>query len=107
MPAQDVDIRIRTTADTSGIATTKAQLAELKGEAGLQVPVPGGLAEGKSAGVTGFETARLAAAKEALSLSEQQAAIESQIVTIAETKLGIIQAQSEGNAALAAELQAE
>src|SRR5438105_2226966 len=105
MPAQDVDIRVRTIADTSGIAATKAQLAELKSQAAT--PVPGGLVEGKSAGVTGFESARVAAAKEALAVSEQQAAIESQIVTIAETKLAIIQAQAEGNAALVAELTSE
>src|SRR5215813_5923937 len=90
MPDQDFQIRIVTTADTSGIRQTSAGLDSLKEK---QESIKGVSVLPPPAALTGA-----ADTAEATAAAEQQAAIQSQIQTIAATRLELTQAQIAGDA---------
>jgi hypothetical protein len=95
MADRDFEIKIRTTADTAGVKQTEAELVESLQK--KSVTAPGGV------GVL----APGAGSAEALSAAEQQAAIESQLQTIAQTRLELAQAQVAGEEERVSVLQNE
>jgi len=90
-------IPIVTTADLAGAKATEAELDRLKEKAATTTPGAGFPTGGP--GGTGGATPGVAAANAVLSAEEKQAAIESQLQTIAATRLELVQAQAAGDEA--------